>query len=41
MADNVEEGLGKAGYPCKQVEGYQSANWILHGLWRYHRSRIR
>lgn len=29
MADNVEEELGKAGYPCKQVEGYQSANWIL------------
>lgn len=29
MADNVEEEFGKAGYPCKQVEGYQSANWIL------------
>lgn len=29
MADNVEEALGKAGYPCRQVEGYQSANWIL------------
>ncbi len=29
MADNVEDELGKAGYPCKQVEGYQSANWIL------------
>lgn len=29
MADNVEEELSKAGYPCKQVEGYQSANWIL------------
>lgn len=29
MADNVEEELGKAGYPCKQAEGYQSANWIL------------
>ena len=29
IADNVEEELGKAGYPCKQVEGYQSANWIL------------
>ena len=26
---NVEEELGKAGYPCRQVEGYQSANWIL------------
>ncbi len=29
MADSVEDALGKAGYPCKQVEGYQSANWIL------------
>ncbi|MCI6887719.1 MAG: ribosome silencing factor [Lachnospiraceae bacterium] len=29
MADNVEEELGKAGYPCKQVEGYQSGSWIL------------
>ena len=29
MADNVEEELGKAGYPCRQVEGYQSGNWIL------------
>ena len=29
MADTVEDELGKAGYPCKQVEGYQSANWIL------------
>ena len=29
MADNVEEELGKAVYPCKQVVGYQSANWIL------------
>ena len=29
MADNVEEERGKAGYPCKQVEGYQRANWIL------------
>lgn len=29
MTDNVEEELGKAGYPCRQVEGYQSANWIL------------
>ena len=29
MADNVEEILGKAGYECKQIEGYDSANWIL------------
>lgn len=29
MTDNVEEVLGKAGYECRQVEGYQSANWIL------------
>lgn len=26
---NVEEALGKAGYHAKQVEGYQTANWIL------------
>ena len=29
MADNVEEALGKAGFVPKQIEGYQSANWIL------------
>lgn len=29
MADNVQEMLGKAGYECRQVEGYNSANWIL------------
>ena len=29
MADNVDEVLGKAGYQCKQTEGYSSANWIL------------
>lgn len=29
MADHVHEVLGKAGYPCKQMEGYQNANWIL------------
>ena len=29
MADNVEEVLGRAGHPVKQVEGYQTANWIL------------
>ncbi len=29
MTDNVEQELGKAGHPCRQVEGYQSASWIL------------
>lgn len=29
MADNVDEMLHKAGYPSKQMEGYQTANWIL------------
>ncbi|MCI9601397.1 MAG: ribosome silencing factor [Lachnospiraceae bacterium] len=29
MADEVEEKLGKAGFTPKQVEGYQTANWIL------------
>lgn len=29
MTDNVEEALGKAGYPPKHIEGYQNANWIL------------
>lgn len=29
LADGVEERLGKAGYPVKQVEGYQNANWVL------------
>lgn len=29
MADEVEEKLGKAGYTPRQVEGYQTANWIL------------
>ncbi|MFT4105846.1 MAG: ribosome silencing factor [Lacrimispora sp.] len=29
MVDNVEEELGKRGYICKQMEGYQTANWIL------------
>ena len=29
MVDGVEEALGKAGYPCRQIEGYGSANWIL------------
>lgn len=29
MADEVQEQLGRAGYESKQVEGYQTANWIL------------
>ena len=29
MIDNVEETLGKAGYEPKQIEGYQTANWVL------------
>ncbi len=29
MADEVEERLGRAGYPSGHVEGYRTANWIL------------
>lgn len=29
MSDNVEEALGRAGTPAKQIEGYNTANWIL------------
>jgi len=29
MADNAEDALGKAGYSPRQIEGYNSANWIL------------
>ena len=29
MADNVEEQLGRAGFTVKNVEGYQTGNWIL------------
>lgn len=29
MADNVQEELHKAGFAPRQVEGYNSANWIL------------
>ena len=29
MADQVQEVLHKAGYPCRQVEGYQAGQWIL------------
>ena len=29
MVDNVEEELHKAGFTPKQIEGYQTANWVL------------
>ena len=29
MVDNVDEKLYKAGYERKQLEGYDTANWIL------------
>lgn len=29
LVDSVEEKLGRAGYECRQVEGYRTANWIL------------
>ena len=29
MADAVDEKLTRAGFPVKQTEGYNSANWIL------------
>ena len=29
LSDNVEETLGRAGSSVKQVEGYDTANWIL------------
>ncbi len=29
LTDHVEETLGRAGYPFRQIEGYDSANWIL------------
>lgn len=29
MADNVQEELMKSGIEVKQIEGYQSGNWIL------------
>lgn len=29
MSDSVEEALGRAGYVPKQIEGYQSAGWVL------------
>lgn len=29
MIDNVEEALGREGFSPKQIEGYQTANWVL------------
>lgn len=29
LADHVEDQCGHAGYALKQIEGYDSANWIL------------
>ncbi len=29
LIDNVEEKLHKAGYRPKQIEGYETANWVL------------
>lgn len=29
LSDNVEQALGKQGCTVRQVEGYDSANWIL------------
>ncbi len=29
LADNVEEELGRAGYPVRQTEGYRTASWVL------------
>lgn len=32
LCNNVEEKLGRAGHPCRQIEGYDTANWILMDL---------
>ena len=29
LSDNVSEKLGRAGFHSRQVEGYETANWIL------------
>ena len=33
LADSVEEKLGRAGVQFKQMEGYDTANWILMDFW--------
>ncbi len=29
LVENVQEKMYKAGYTCKSVEGFRSANWVL------------
>ena len=29
LSDNVEDKLGRAGCPVRQIEGYDTANWVL------------
>ena len=29
LCNNVDEKLGRAGHPSKQIEGYETANWVL------------
>lgn len=29
LVENVQEKMYKAGYACKSVEGFRSANWVL------------
>ncbi len=29
LCDNVDEKLGRAGHPSRQIEGYDTANWVL------------
>lgn len=29
LCDNVEEKMGRAGFPARQTEGYETANWVL------------
>ena len=29
LSDEVEAKLGRAGFPIKQMEGYNNANWVL------------
>ncbi|WP_434309002.1 bis(5'-nucleosyl)-tetraphosphatase (symmetrical) YqeK [Hominifimenecus sp. rT4P-3] len=29
LVENVQEKMGRAGYPCKSVEGFRAANWVL------------
>ena len=29
LCNSVDEKLGRAGHPSKQIEGYETANWVL------------